>query len=51
MYTKKKLPKTQYELSKGAKNLEFERANDVRRDNDNLKDLLFTAPAHRTFTA
>lgn len=39
MYTKKKLPKTQYELSKGVKNLEFERANDVRRDNDNLKDL------------
>lgn len=39
MYTKKKLPKTQYELSKGVKNQEFERANDVRRDNDTLKDL------------
>jgi hypothetical protein len=39
MYTKKKLPKTQYELSKGVKNLDFERANDVRRDDDKLKDL------------
>lgn len=39
MYTKKKLPKTQYELSKGVKNQEFERDNDVRRDDDKLKDL------------
>ena len=39
MYTRKKLPKTQYELSKGVENKEFERDNDVRRDDDTLKDL------------
>lgn len=39
MYTRKKLPKSQYELSKGVKNQEYERDNDVRRDNDTLKDL------------
>lgn len=39
MYTRKTLPKTQYELSKGTQNLEFERANDVRRDDDTLKEL------------
>jgi hypothetical protein len=39
MYTRKPLPKTQYELSKGDKNREYERDNDVRRDDDNLKEL------------
>ncbi len=39
MYTRKKLPKTQYELSKGVENKEFGRANDIRRDDDNLQDL------------
>ena len=39
MYNKKKLPKSQYELSQGKKNSEFERHNDVRRDNDTLKEL------------
>lgn len=39
MYTRKKLPKTQYELSKGVENKEFGRANDIRRDNDNLHSL------------
>lgn len=39
MYTRKKLPKSQYELSKGTKNREYERDNDIRRDNDTLKEL------------
>lgn len=39
MYTRKTLPKTQYELSKGVQNREFDRANDVRRDDDTLKEL------------
>ena len=39
MYTRKQLPKTQYELSKGVANQEFNRANDVRRDDDTYKDL------------
>jgi len=39
MYNRKKLPKTQYELSKGVENKEFGRANDIRRDNDNLHSL------------
>ena len=39
MYTRKKTPKTQYELSKGNENHEFDRANDVRRDDDTLKPL------------
>lgn len=39
MYNKKKLPKSQYELSQGKKNSEFERHNDIRRDNDTLKEL------------
>lgn len=39
MYTRKKLPKTQYELSKGTPNKEFERHNDVRRDDDTMQDL------------
>ena len=39
MYTKKVLPKTQYELSKGTANKEFERHNDIRRDDDKLKEL------------
>ena len=39
MYTRKPLPKTQYELSKGSSDLSFERANDVRRDDDTLKEL------------
>jgi hypothetical protein len=39
MYTRKKTPKTQHELSKGTENHEFDRANDVRRDDDTLKSL------------
>lgn len=39
MYTRKPLPKTQYEISKGSPNLDFERDNDVRRDNDTLREL------------
>lgn len=39
MYTRKKLPKSQYELSKGVINHDFDRANDVRRDDDTQKDL------------
>tara|TARA_R110001606_G_scaffold72388_4_gene166590 strand:- start:3666 stop:4868 length:1203 start_codon:yes stop_codon:yes gene_type:complete len=39
MYSKKKLPTTQYELSKGVKNKAFGRSNDIRRDNDKLKEL------------
>lgn len=39
MYTRKKLPKTQYELSKGTKNLDINRANEIRRDDDTLKEL------------
>ena len=38
-YTKKKLPQTQYELSKGKKNEAFGRQNDIRRDDDKHKDL------------
>lgn len=39
MYTKKQLPASQYELSKGKPNNAFDRSNDVRRDDDNHKDL------------
>ena len=39
MYTRKKLPHTQYELSKGVEQKEFGRQNDIRRDDDNYKDL------------
>ena len=39
MYTRKPLPKTQYELSKGEENHAFDRANDVRRDDDTSKEL------------
>ena len=39
MYTRKPLPKSQYELSKGTKNKEYQRENDVRRDNDTLDEL------------
>ena len=39
MYTRKQLPKTQYELSKGSENSEFKRHNDIRRDDDTLKGL------------
>lgn len=39
MYTRKQLPKTQYELSKGSENSEFKRHNDIRRDDDSLKGL------------
>lgn len=39
MYTKKNLPKSQYELSKGVEDTRFSRANDVRRDDDTLKEL------------
>jgi len=39
MYTKKNLPKSQYELSKGVEDTRFTRANDVRRDDDTLKEL------------
>jgi hypothetical protein len=38
MYTRKQLPKTQYELSTGKVDQEFGRANDVRRDDDKIKD-------------
>jgi len=38
MYTRKKLPKTQYEISTGANQKTYQRENDVRRDNDKLKD-------------
>jgi len=39
MYTKKNLPKSQFELSTGAADKRFGRDNDVRRDDDNLKEL------------
>lgn len=39
MYTRKQIPKTQYELSKGEENHAFDRANDVRRDDDTVKQL------------
>lgn len=39
MYNKKKLPKSQYELTKGVPNKDFGRDNDVRRDDDKLKEL------------
>jgi len=39
MYTKKQLPTSQYELSKGVKNKAFDRSNDIRRDDDTHKDL------------
>lgn len=39
MYTKKQLPTSQYELSKGVPNKEFGRSNDVRRDDDSYKSL------------
>jgi len=39
MYTKKNLPKSQYELSTGALDKRFGRDNDVRRDDDSLKEL------------
>lgn len=39
MYTRKQLPKTQYELSKGSEDKELQRANEVRRDDDTIKDL------------
>ena len=39
MYTRKNTPKTQYELSKGEENHAFDRANDVRRDDDTIKPL------------
>lgn len=39
MYTRKPLPKTQHELSKGTEYKEYLRANDVRRDNDTNKEL------------
>ena len=39
MYTKKRLPKSQYELSQGDINRDYERDNDVRRDNDTIKEL------------
>ena len=39
MYNRKQLPKTQYELSKGEENHAFDRANDVRRDDDTNKEL------------
>lgn len=39
MYTRKRLPKSQYELSQGDINRDFERDNDVRRDDDTLKEL------------
>lgn len=39
MYTKKNLPKSQFELSTGAEDKRFGRDNDIRRDDDNLKEL------------
>ena len=39
MYTKKKLPKSQYELSTGEEDKRFGRDNEVRRDDDTLKEL------------
>lgn len=39
MYTRKPLPKSQYELSQGDINRDYERDNDVRRDNDTIKEL------------
>jgi hypothetical protein len=39
MYTRKQIPKTQFELSKGEENHAFDRANDVRRDDDTVKQL------------
>lgn len=39
MYTRKKLPKTQYEVSKGAENKSLNRSNDIRRDDDTIKEL------------
>lgn len=39
MYTRKQTPKTQFELSKGEENRAFDRANDVRRDDDTVKQL------------
>ena len=39
MYTKKQLPASQYELSKGVENTAFARSNDIRRDDDKFKDL------------
>jgi len=38
MYTRKPTGPTQYEISKGKLKQEFNRANDVRRDDDNIKD-------------
>ena len=39
MYTKKNLPKSQFELSTGALDKRFGRDNDIRRDDDSLKEL------------
>jgi len=39
MYTKKNLPKSQYELSTGKVDSRFGRDNDIRRDDDKLKEL------------
>jgi hypothetical protein len=39
MYTRKPLPTSQYELSKGVENKAFGRSNDIRRDDDKFKDL------------
>lgn len=39
MYTKKQLPTSQYELSKGVEDKAFGRNNDIRRDDDKFKDL------------
>jgi hypothetical protein len=39
MYTKKNLPKSQHELSTGNVDKRFTRDNDIRRDDDTLKEL------------
>ena len=39
MYTRKKLPQTQYELSQGRKQEAYGRQNDIRRDDDKYTDL------------
>ena len=39
MYTRKKLPNTQYEISQGQEQSAFGRQNDIRRDDDKYNDL------------
>lgn len=39
MYTRKQLPKSQYELSQGVEDKSYTRENDIRRDVDTIKNL------------